>query len=130
MATASRDGERPTFRDNDDDDPPFDELAVELLDQSIAVVPGERARLRVSLRNCVASEIRGEAQVISPYDTWGFLHPWTQGFAVGVGGETALEFTVEPPVGSPAGAWWALVKVMYFGRLRYTESIPVEVLRP
>ena len=84
--------------------------------------------MRVSLRNCVASEIRGEAQVISPYDTWGYLHTWTQGFAVAAGEETALEFTVAPPVGSPAGSWWALIKVMYFGRLLYTESIPVEVL--
>ena len=127
LATASLDGDRPTFRD-DGDDVPIDELLAELLDRRIAVAPGERARLRVSLRNCVASEIRGEAQVISPYDTWGYLHPWTQGFAVAAGEETALEFTVAPPVGSPAGSWWALIKVMYFGRLLYTESIPVEVL--
>ena len=127
LATASLDSDRPTFRD-DDDDVPIDELLAELLDRRIAVAPGERARLRVSLRNCVASEIRGEAQVISPYDTWGYLHPWTQGFAVAAGEETALEFTVAPPVGSPAGSWWALIKVMYFGRLLYTESIPVEVL--
>jgi alpha-mannosidase len=127
LATASLDGDRPTFRDVGDD-VPIDELLAELLDRRIAVAPGEHARLRVSLRNCVASEIRGEAQVISPYDTWGYLHPWTQGFAVAAGEETALEFTVAPPVGSPAGSWWALIKVMYFGRLLYTESIPVEVL--
>jgi len=112
----------------EDDDGLFgDELLVELLDRTIAVGAGQRARLRLSLRNCVAGEIRGEAQVISPYDTWGFVDPWTQGFAVDPGEETVVEFSVAPPAGTPSGAWWALVKVMYFGRLIYTESIPVEV---
>jgi alpha-mannosidase len=127
LATASIEGDRPTFRE-DHADLQVEELQVEVLDPVIAVAPGGRARLRLSLRNCVASEIRGEAQVISPYDTWGYLHPWTQGFAVAVGGETALGFTVAPPVGTPAGSWWALIKIMYFGRALYTESIPVQVL--
>ena len=96
-----------------------------MLDPVIAVAPGGRARLRLSLR-CVASEIRGEAQVISPYDT-GVTHPWTQGFAVAVGGETALRSPSRRPW-VPAGSWWALIKIMYFGRALYTESIPVQVL--
>ena len=115
---------------DDGDDVPIDELLAELLDRRIAVAPGERARLRVSLRNCVASEIRGEAQVISPYDTWGFIHPWSQGFAVPAGKDAVVELSVAPPEGTPPGSWWALVKVMYFGRLVYTESIPVEVGAP
>jgi alpha-mannosidase len=104
------------------------ELSVDLLDRTITVAAGQRASIRLSLRNCVASEIRGEAQVISPYDTWGFVGPWSQGFAVAAGEEAVVDFSVAPPPGMPSGSWWALVKVMYFGRLIYSESIPVEVI--
>jgi hypothetical protein len=103
-------------------------LLAELLDRRIRVAPGERASLRLSLRNCVAGEIRGEAQIIGPYDTWNFVRPWTQGFAVDAGAETVVEFSIAPAPGTLPGTWWALVKVMYFGRLIYTESIPVEVV--
>jgi hypothetical protein len=30
-----------------------------------------------------------------------------------------------PATERPGSQWWALVKVMYFGRVRYTEAIPV-----
>ena len=98
LATASIEGDRPTFREDHADLQV--EVQVEVLDPVIAVAPGGRARLRLS-RNCVASEIRGEAQVISPYDTWGYL-PWTQGFAVAVGGETALRSPSRRPLPRPA----------------------------
>jgi alpha-mannosidase len=111
-----------------DDDLLGEELRAELLDRRVSVAPGERASLRLSLRNCVAGEIRGEAQVISAYDTWDFVRPWTQGFAVDAGAETVVEFSVAPAPGTLPGTWWALVKVMYFGRLIYTESIPLEVV--
>jgi hypothetical protein len=127
LATATIDATRPTFRD-DRDDVPVEELLVELLDQGIAVAPGERASLRLSLRNCVASEIRGEAQVISPYDTWDFIGPWTQGFAVDAGEATIVDFDIAPPPGTPPGDWWALVKIMYFGRLHYTQSVAVRIV--
>lgn len=39
-----------------------------------------------------------------------------------------MTFAVEPPYDFPGGTYWALVKVMYFGRLLYTESIPIEIL--
>jgi alpha-mannosidase len=110
------------------EDLPGEELRVELLDRRIGVPPGGRASLRLSLRNCVAGEIRGEVQVISPYDTWDFVRPWTQGFAVGAGAETVVEFSVAPVPGTRPGTWWVLAKVMYFGRLIYTESLPLEVV--
>jgi hypothetical protein len=126
LVTAGIESGRVTASDGEDG-MPGEELVAEVLDRAITVAPGERARLRLSLRNCLAGEIHGEAQVISPYDTWGFLHPWTQGFAIDPGEETVLEFTVAPAAGTPAGSWWALLKVMYFGRMLYTGSIPVEV---
>ena len=99
-----------------------------MLDPVIAVAPGGRARLRLSSGNCVASEIRGEAQVISPYDTWGLPPPVDPGFRGRRRRGDGAPITVAPPVGTPAGSWWALIKIMYFGRALYTESIPVQVL--
>ena len=83
--------------------------------------------LRVSLSNGAASEIRGEAQILSPLETWTTIKPWTQGFAVEPGGRTTIEFAVEPPRDVAAGTYWALVKVMYFGRVQYSESVPVTI---
>jgi hypothetical protein len=80
------------------------------------------------LRNGAASEIRGEAQILSPHETWPAITPWTQGFTVDPGKDAVVTFTVEPPYDSAGGTYWALVKVMYFGRLLYTESIPIEIL--
>jgi alpha-mannosidase len=89
---------------------------------------GEAGEVRVALRNQAASEIRGEAQILSPHETWPAISPWTQGFIVGPGEERIVTFAVEPPYDSGGGTYWALVKVMYFGRLLYTESIPVELV--
>jgi hypothetical protein len=91
------------------------------------VAQGERGQVRASIRNRAASEIRGEAQILSPHETWTAITPWTQGFVVPPGGETVVTFAVEPPPDGMPGGYWALVKVMYFGRLLYTESIPVQI---
>jgi hypothetical protein len=103
------------------------ELDVEILTRDVALTAGETGRIEVRLRNRAASEIRGEAQVISPYDTWPAITPWTQGFAVAGGSEATVAFDVRPPFDARPGVWWALVKVMYFGRLAYSESVPIEV---
>jgi alpha-mannosidase len=107
---------------------PGGELDVELLGGEIAVAPGEAATLRLAIRSLAASEIRGEAQVLSPLETWSTITPWTQGFAVQAGGATSLDFSVAPPRDVAPGTYWALVKVMYFGRLLYTESVAVRIL--
>jgi len=106
---------------------PGGELEIELLTTAIEAAPGSVERLEVSLRNHAASEIRGEAQLISPHETWTTITPWTQGFAVGPGEETVLTFAVAPPHDHSDGTYWALVKVMYFGRLHYTASAPVAI---
>jgi alpha-mannosidase len=106
----------------------------------LALPPGGRGELVLGLRNRARGEIRGTAQVISPYGTWGTdLHvgarthdaapSWTQGFTVAPGAAGELRF----PVGAattarPGGHWWALVKVAYFGRLHYTRAVPIRVI--
>jgi hypothetical protein len=41
-----------------------------------------------------------------------------------------VSFKVAPPRDAVAGTYWALVKVMYFGRRLYTASVPVTILAP
>jgi alpha-mannosidase len=86
--------------------------------------PGGQGELTVRLRNNTAAELRGEAQPISPFGSWAAITPWSTGFAVGPGAQTTLRFAVRVPRDARTGErWWALVKVMYFGRLRYSEPV-------
>ena len=42
-----------------------------------------------------------------------------------------LRFEVAVPAAArPGERWWAIVKLMYFGRLRYTEPAEVTVAAP
>ena len=82
------------------------------------------------MTNRLASELRGEAQLVSPFGTWPLLGSWTQGFGAAPQVSVTLRFPVKVPVTErPGSQWWALVKVMYFGRVRYTEAIPV-IIQP
>ena len=55
--------------------------------------------------------------------------PWTQGFAAGPSGTATLAFAVTAPATAyPGQHWWALVKVMYFGRVRYSEPAAITVV--
>jgi alpha-mannosidase len=104
-----------------------DELEVQLLTTEVRLAPGDQGRVEVRMANLVAGEIRGEAQVLSPFDTWSMISPWTQGFAVAGGETTDLNFRINIPRGSRAGRYWVLIKVMYFGRLHYSNAIPFEI---
>jgi hypothetical protein len=98
------------------------------------VAPGGEATLAVRVANRAASEVRGEAQLLSPFGTWDAggadvaAGPWTQGFAVAAGAEVVLRYTVRAPGNARPGArWWAAVKVSAFGRVHYTAAIAVGV---
>jgi hypothetical protein len=94
----------------------------------LRLAPGGQGELLVEVTNQLASELHGEAQLISPFGTWPLLGPWTQSFAAAPQASTTLRFAVHVPAAErPGSQWWALVKVMYFGRVRYTEAIPVIV---
>jgi hypothetical protein len=94
----------------------------------LEIAPGTCATLAVRLVNRTASGIRGESQLVSPWGTWREARPWTQGFTAGPGGTVRLGYTMTLPASArPGSHWWALAKVMYFGRVRYTESVQVRV---
>jgi alpha-mannosidase len=102
------------------------EVALEVLTPELRLAPGGQGELRVRVTNGLACELRGEAQLVSPFGTWTMLGPWTQGFAAAPRASVTLPFTVSVPATERHGSrWWALVKVMYYGRVRYTEAVPV-----
>ena len=94
----------------------------------LELAPGGRGEIVVQLVNNTASTLRGEAQLITPSPGWPAAGPWSTGFSAGPGGRATLAFTVAVPQSArPGERWWALVKVMYFGRLRYSEPVWVSV---
>ena len=102
------------------------EVEVTVLTPSVRVRPGTAGELAVRLASRAASPVRGEAQLISPYGSWEAVHPWTRGFSVSPGKEVTLRYHVGVPITTRRGTqWWTMVKVMYFGRLHYTASVPV-----
>ncbi|MFA9445049.1 glycoside hydrolase family 38 C-terminal domain-containing protein [Egicoccus sp. AB-alg6-2] len=101
------------------------ELTAEVLTERVHATEGHPGELLVDLHNHVAGDVRGEVQVVSPWGTWDELGPWTTGFAVAGGGRSTVRFTLTCPVGASGVTSWALVKVMYFGRVLYTRSVPV-----
>ncbi|MGH8873460.1 MAG: glycoside hydrolase family 38 C-terminal domain-containing protein [Acidimicrobiia bacterium] len=105
------------------------ELEIELVTKGISLMPGAQSRIDLRVHNQAASAIRGEAQLLSPFDIWSVMSPWTQGFEVAGGTATELGFSVEIPLHCSPGSYWSLVKIMYFGRIYYTEAFPVEIGR-
>jgi hypothetical protein len=99
-----------------------------LLTPELTLPPGGCGEIRAALANRTASAIRGEAQLVSPFGSWDKIRPWTQGFSAEPGGDATCVFRVQvPATARPGQHWWALVKVMYFGRLRYSEPAAVTI---
>jgi alpha-mannosidase len=104
------------------------EVAISLQPREVVLRPGGAGQVAVRLVNNAASAIRGEAQLVSPAGSWGSTRPWTRGFEVGPGEHVTLRYAVTAAAAArPGQEWWVLVKVMYFGRLRYTQAIPCSV---
>jgi alpha-mannosidase len=104
------------------------EVSIDLLTAEVSGPPGGHAELAVKITNRLASELRGEAQLVSPFGSWQALGPWTTGFAAAPGADAIVRYPVAiPAIARPGAQWWALVKVMYFGRARYTPAVPVTV---
>ncbi len=104
------------------------ELDLILAEPRLALAPGGTGRIAVELRNATRSPVRGEAQLLSPFGSWALTGPWTRGFTAEPDQALALDFTVTIPAAArPGQRWWALVKVMYFGRVRYSEPAEVTI---
>jgi alpha-mannosidase len=105
------------------------EADVSLVSPALAIRPGGAGAVAVLIRNQTDSVIRGEAQLISPFGSWRETAPWTTGFELAAGGDRTLQFDVRiPATARPGEQWWAIVKVMYFGRLQYSEPVEVTIV--
>ncbi len=105
------------------------EADISLAAEVIALAPGESGVIEVLVRNRAASAIHGEAQLISPFGSWLQARPWTTDFAVAAGSAGSVRFEVAvPPAARPGEQWWAIVKLMYFGRIRYTRAAEVTII--
>ena len=101
-----------------------DEAEVTVLTPALRLAPGMSGELAVRVASRLASQLRGEAQLISPVGTWQATTPWTQPVTVEPGGEATLRFAVSvPATAAPGWESWLLVKLMYFGRVRYSDSV-------
>ena len=105
------------------------EIDAGLLTRALSLPPGGQGELAVRVGNRAASPIRGEAQLLSPFGSWGAVRPWTRGFAVSPGRDITLRYHVTVPADTRLGTqWWILLKLMYFGRLCYTDCVPVSIV--
>jgi hypothetical protein len=109
-------------------------LSATLDPSGLTLAPGGSGALVVRLDNHRDSELRGEAQLLSPYGTWGgpgndiLITPWTQGFRVAPRGASELHYTVRASgTARPGGHWWAGVRIGYFGRVLYTPTVPLTI---
>ncbi len=104
------------------------ELEITVASRELVLRPGGHGEVAVRLANRTAAGLRGEAQLVSPVGSWHATRPWTRGFAVGPGEDVTLRYTVTAAASArPGEAWWVLIKVMYFGRTRYTEAIACSI---
>ena len=105
-----------------------DEAEVTVLTPAVRLGAGEVGELAVRVTSRLASQLRGEVQLISPVGTWQGTGPWTQPVTVAPGAEATVRFTVTvPATAAPGWESWLLVKLMYFGRVRYSNSVPLTV---
>jgi len=103
------------------------EVDLAVLTPELRLAPGGQGELLVRVTSGLASELHGEAQLVSPFGTWEMLGPLAQGFSIAPGTSTVLRFAASVPATARNAQWWALVKVMYYGRVRYTEAVPVVI---
>ena len=104
------------------------EVDLTLATPSLSLPAGASGSLQVVVANHLASPLWGETQLLSPFGSWQAVPDWTSAVRAEPGGSAALSFPVTVPATAPAG-WetWLLVKLMYFGRVRYSEAIRLTV---
>jgi alpha-mannosidase len=102
-------------------------LSVDVVSTTVRVAPGGHAVLGVTLANRTRGEIRGELQVVSPWGTWDAVTAPVRGFTLAAGATDTATFDVTVPRDADPGAYWALAKVMWFGRCQYAPTVELVV---
>ncbi|RKT19313.1 glycosyl hydrolase family 38 [Streptomyces sp. 1114.5] len=102
-------------------------LDVTVSTETVRVTPGGRSVLSLTLTNRTRGEIRGELQLVSPWGTWEAVADPVRGFTVPAGSSTVVDFTVSAAESAEPGSFWALAKVMWFGRCQYAPTVALVV---
>ncbi|HCU51874.1 MAG TPA: glycoside hydrolase, partial [Micromonosporaceae bacterium] len=102
-------------------------LDVDVTQTLLRLLPGTAATLGVALTNRTHGEIRGELQLVSPWGTWDCVAAPIQGFALSAGVSATVGFEVTVPQDADPGSYWALAKVMWFGRCQYAPTVEVVI---
>ena len=83
-----------------------DEVDLEILTPQVRLAPGESGELAVRVASRLASQLRGELQLISPIGSWQATGPWTQAVDVPPGEDSTRRFAVKSRSGSKR-CWYA-----------------------
>lgn len=103
-------------------------LWVEAPERAVTVAPGARALVRARIGSTgIRSALTGRAYAVSPYGTWQLTGPAVQPVEVPADGEAEAVFEVRPPLGTPPGEYWMVVKAACQGRIAYGPAIAVHV---
>ncbi|MFG3226069.1 NEW3 domain-containing protein [Kitasatospora sp. NPDC048194] len=102
-------------------------LSVGVSSESLRIAAGGGATLGLTLTNRTRGEIRGELQLVSPWGTWDAIADPVRGFTVPAGRSVTADFAVAVPESADPGAYWALAKVMWFGRCQYAPTVALVV---
>jgi alpha-mannosidase len=104
------------------------EVEAYLLQEDLVLQPGCAGTVELVVVNRTRSPLRGEAQLISPVETWALTGPWAQGFSAPPQGEARVGFWARVPTRAGPTSSWLLVKLMYFGRLWYSPAVRFAVV--
>jgi alpha-mannosidase len=105
------------------------EVELSVLTPFVDLTPGSSGKLAIRVTSHLASQLRGEAQLISPFGTWELLPDRAEPVILAPSASTELRFRVTMPgPARPGSTWWALVKFMYFGRVCYSDAVTVCVV--
>ncbi|MFF2148205.1 NEW3 domain-containing protein [Kitasatospora sp. NPDC058190] len=102
-------------------------LSVDVSHESLHLAPGGRTTLGLTLTNRTRGEIRGELQLVSPWRAWEAIADPVRGFTVPAGSSVTVDVEVAAPEPTDPGAYWALAKVMWFGRCQYAPAVALVV---
>ena len=93
----------------------------------IDLARGDSARLSAVVDSGAAADLGLEAHLISPWGTWEWMGPASQGTVLPAGSQVEVGFDVTPPPWVIPGQWWALIRIGCAGRLLYTPAVSVTV---
>ncbi|GIG70774.1 glycoside hydrolase family 38 C-terminal domain-containing protein [Phytomonospora endophytica] len=102
-------------------------LIAGLATEALVLEAGASAAVVARLENGTETDISAELQLASPWGTWELFPEAIKGATIEAGSTVDVEFPVRVPRSTPPGHYWAMVKVMWFGRVSYLPTLRVEV---